>query len=357
MINSFLGQMGFDTSLLSIAYLSEHLFWPLCTILAALTVGIMLNRLLMKRIRQTIDPDESSLKRVFLHALIGVPISWCLCVGIYWGIGMTGFSETITKFLSYVLFTVIIYTITRVVARTLAGFVDLHTARDPSLPKTSLLTNIIYVVVYAMGALIILQYYGISIAPVLTALGVGGMAVALGLQDTLANIISGLYLIVSKQLRIGDYIKLSTGEEGKVADITWRFTTLISVLGNAVVIPNQKISTAILTNFDMPRRDITIKIPVGVSYDSDLDKVERVTLEVAEATMERVDHEIDIPPTVRFHTFGDSSIDLNVFLHSSKFENQYELKHQFIKSLTRRYREEGIEIPYPIRTINNINEK
>ena len=118
-----------------------------------------------------------------------------------------------------------------------------------------------------------------------------------------------------------------------------------------VVIPNQKIASAIITNYSLPRKDIIIKIPIGVAYNSDLEQVERVTLEVATKVLEEVDQEIDIAPAVRFHTFGESSIDFNVILHSSNFDHQFILKHEFIKALTKRYREEGIEIPFPIRTI------
>jgi len=251
-----------------------------------------------------------------------------------------------------VLFAVIVLSITRVIARTVSGFVDMQMSRSSGLPKTTLLTTIVTVIIYAMGVLVILQYYGISIAPILTALGVGGMAVALALQETLANIFSGLHLILSKQLRLGDYIRLSPTEEGRVTDITWRFTTIVPVGdGNTVVIPNSKLASAIITNYSLPRRDIVIKLPIGVAYDSDLDLVERVTLEVATKVMEEVDEAIDIPPSVRFHTFGESSIDFNVFLHSSNFDHQFILKHEFIKALTRRYREEGIEIPYPVRTL------
>jgi small-conductance mechanosensitive channel len=256
------------------------------------------------------------------------------------------------KLFSYILFTVIVISITRVIARTVSGFVDMQVAKYNDLPKTTLLNAIVNVIIYAMGVLVILQYYGISIAPILTALGVGGMAVALALQETLANIFSGLHLIISKQLRLGDYIKLSTNEEGRVTDITWRFTTIAPVGdGNMVVIPNQKIASAIITNYSLPRKDIIIKIPIGVAYGSDLDQVERVTLEVATKVMEEVDRELDIPPTVRFHTFGESSIDFNVIMHSSNFDHQFLLKHEFIKALTKRYRQEGIEIPFPIRTI------
>lgn len=334
-------------------HLMEMLFIPICILAASLTVGIMLNKLINRRIENHLNIDENSWFYIFINALRGVPVSLCLVVGLYWIVNTINIIEPLTRLFSYILFTVIILSITRVVARTVNGVVEMHIERSQErLPKTTLLSTILTVVIYAMGVLVVLQYYGISIAPILTAMGVGGMAVALALQETLANIFSGLHLILSKQLRLDDYIKLSTGEEGRVTDITWRFTTIVPAGGgNMIVIPNQKIASSNITNYSMPRKDIVISIPVGVAYDSDLDKVERVTLDVAKEVMAQIDKDVKMEPAVRFHTFGESSIDFNVVLHSSYFEHQFLLKHEFIKALTRRYREEGIEIPYPTRTV------
>lgn len=334
-------------------HLMEMLFIPICILAASLTVGIMLNKLINRRIENHLNIDENSWFYIFINALRGVPVSLCLVVGLYWIVNTINIIEPLTRLFSYILFTVIILSITRVAARTINGFISLHIeSSQQKLPKTTLLNTILNVVIYAMGVLVVLQYYGISIAPILTAMGVGGMAVALALQETLANIFSGLHLILSKQLRLDDYIKLSTGEEGRVTDITWRFTTIVPAGGgNMIVIPNQKIASSNITNYSMPRKDIVISIPVGVAYDSDLDKVERVTLDVAKEVMAHIDKDVKMEPAVRFHTFGESSIDFNVVLHSSYFEHQFLLKHEFIKALTRRYREEGIEIPYPTRTV------
>ena len=334
-------------------HLMEMLFIPICILAASLTVGIMLNKLINRRIENHLNIDENSWFYIFINALRGVPVSLCLVVGLYWIVNTINIIEPLTRLFSYILFTVIILSITRVAARTINGFISLHIeSSQQKLPKTTLLNTILNVVIYAMGVLVVLQYYGISIAPILTAMGVGGMAVALALQETLANIFSGLHLILSKQLRLDDYIKLSTGEEGRVTDITWRFTTNVPAGGgNMIVIPNQKIASSNITNYSMPRKDIVISIPVGVAYDSDLDKVERVTLDVAKEVMAQIDKDVKMEPAVRFHTFGESSIDFNVVLHSSYFEHQFLLKHEFIKALTRRYREEGIEIPYPTRTV------
>lgn len=334
-------------------HLLEMLIVPGCILAAALTVGITLNRIINKRITNHLTLEESTWQYIFINAIQGVPISLCLVVGLYWIVNTINIIEPLTRVFSYVLFTVIILSITRVLARTVGGIINMQIEHSKQkMPKTTLLNAIVNGIIYAMGILVILQYYGISIAPILTALGVGGMAVALALQETLANVFSGLHLILSKQLRIGDYVRLSSGEEGRVTDITWRFTTIVPA-GNAnmVVIPNQKIASSNITNFSMPHRDIVIKIPVGVAYDSDLEQVERITIEVAEKILQEVDKDVHVKPAVRFTEFGDSSINFNVLMHSSRFDHQFLIKHEFIKALTKRYREEGIDIPYPIRTV------
>jgi len=333
--------------------LLELLLLPGCILLFALALGITLNKIINRRLHRHLTGEESSWQYILVHAMQGTPISFCLVSGLYWIVNTIDIPPQLTKLFSYILFTVIVFTLTRIVARTVQGLVQLHIeSSQERLPKTTLLDTILNIVIYAMGVLVALQYYGISIAPILTAMGVGGMAVALALQETLANIFSGLHLILSKQLKIDDYIKLSTGESGRVTDITWRFTTIVPVgEGNMVVIPNQKIASSTITNYSMPHRDIIITIPIGVAYDSDLEQVEQVTVEVADEVLEDIDHAITAKPLVRFHTFGESSIDFNVILHSSNFDNQALIKHEFIKRLTKKYRELGIEIPYPVRTV------
>ena len=336
-------------------YLFDILLIPVCIQVGALIIGFLLNRLINRYLHSNIN--QGSWQYIFVNALRGLPISWCSGVGLYWTINSLDIPPTINKLLSYLLFAVIVFTLTRVVARTLSGIIDFYTMRsDQNMPKTSLLTNVINFVIYAMGVLIVLQYYGISVAPILTALGVGGMAVALALQDTLANVFSGMHLILSKQIRLDDYVRLSTGEEGKVTDITWRFTTLQSVSNNVVVVPNQNISKAIITNYSMPRQDITVSIAIGVSYDSDLEKVEAVCIKVGKEILARLDPEVKVDPVVRYNMFADSSINFKVIMHVSEFTNQYVVKHEFIKAITKEFRKENIEIPFPVRTIINSNQ-
>ena len=326
---------------------------PCSIVLAALTAGIIADRLIRRYIGHHVTVEESTWKYVLVRSMQGVPIFFSFVIGLYWAIDAVEISPTLTKLLSYLLFTSNVFSITRVLARTVDGVVTMYFERsDRNLPKTTLLNSILIGVIYAMGLLVILQYYGISIAPILTAAGVGGMAVALALQETLANIFSGLHLILSKQLRIGEYIRLGSGEEGRVTDITWRFTTIIPLgASNTIVIPNKTIAGANITNFSRPTLNINVSVPVGVAYDSDLAAVERITIETAKEVLARVDNNPDANPLVLYTDFGDSSINFKVILPSSMFDNQGIIKHEFIKALTDRYRTEGIDIPYPIRTV------
>ena len=338
---------------LDVKALVALLLVPTCIVLGALTVGIITDRLIRRYINHHLAVDESTWKYVFIRSMHGVPIFFSFIIGLYWAIDAVEISPTLTKMLSYLLFTSNVITITRVLARTVDGVVTMYFERsNKDLPKTTLLNNILIGVIYVMGVLVILQYYGISIAPILTAAGVGGMAVALALQETLANIFAGLHLILSKQIRIGDYIRLGTGEEGRVTDIAWRFTTIVPVgASNTVVIPNKTIAGANITNFSLPTRSLNISVPVGVDYDSDLALVERVTIETAKEVLARVDNNPNAEPLVRYTKFNDSSIDFAVILPSSQFDQQGLIIHDFIKALTDRYRIEGIDIPYPIRTV------
>lgn len=319
---------------------------------ASLLMGFVLNYLLRRYITRHTDLAPDSALGVLLHAVRGLPRLWCFAIGVYWTIHTVGLVEPVQRLLAYILFTILVFSITRVIVRTLERIIALRTAEARSAAAaTSLLTNLVAITIYAAGAIIILGYYGISIAPLITALGVGGMAVALGLQESLANLFAGLHLILSKQVRVGDYIRLDSDNEGRVTDITWRYTTILTSANNTVVVPNAKLSSAILTNYDMPEPQIAVIIPVGVSYDSDLEKVETVTVAVAADVMERLEGSMVKTPAVFFHTFGDSSIDFNVVLYARRFTDRTQLKHEFIKALTQRYREEGIDIPFPVRTI------
>ncbi|CAL9656437.1 mechanosensitive ion channel family protein [Streptomyces sp. enrichment culture] len=252
-----------------------------------------------------------------------------------------------------VLTVLLIFVATVTAARVVAGLVrTVTTSRSGVAGSATIFVNITRILVLAIGFLVMLQTLGVSIAPMLTALGVGGLAVALALQDTLANLFAGIHILASKTVQPGDYIQLSSGEEGYVEDINWRQTTVRELSNNLVVIPNGQLAKSNMTNFMRPEQQLTILVQAGVSYDSDLEHVERVTTEVVAEVMAEITGAVpEHEPAVRFHTFGDSRIGFTVILGVGEFSDQYRIKHEFIKRLHKRYRAEGIRIPSPARTV------
>ena len=336
----------------------------------SLIIGVVLNRMLTKKLDAKVEETDSKLIGIFFRAMKGVPIPLCFVSGLYWCVqAWEDMPAGLDKIFSCVLFAVIVFSLTRVCERTLSGFIRLKFSGSSDMTQSTLLDTIFRVAIYASGILIVLDYLEISIAPIMAAMGVGGMAVAFGVRETLENIFSGLQIIVSKQLRVNDYIKLSTGDEGRVTDINWRYITITPPSdSNVVVIPNKVIAGSVTTNYSQPRDDIVLIVPIGVGYESDLEHVERVTIEVARELQIKIDEyepkfDLDgvdrspLAPAVRYQAFNDSSIDFNAVMHVRSFTNQYILKHEFIKAIKKRFDAEGINIPFPIRTLDLPDDK
>ncbi len=233
------------------------------------------------------------------------------------------------------------------------GLVDRLAARSAELQGArGLIQGSVRGLAIGLGLLIFLDSIGISITPILASLGVGSLAVALALQDTLANFFAGLYMIADKPIEAGHFIRLEGGEQGFVTRLGWRSTWIRTPNDSVVVVPNSKLAGSVITNFDLPRKGFSLGIDLGVAYDSDLDKVERVTLEVARDVSRTVEGSVPgSEPAVAFQGFGDSGLRLSVSLHVRDFAAANLVRHEFVKRLTARYRREGIVIPYPTRTL------
>lgn len=324
---------------------------PLALILVGLITGIIFEKVVLNKIKRFAVKTRLPGTEILFESLRGITKIWFVLAGFYGAVISLSlnpvFSGSIQKFITVIF----LYSVTLFFARLAASFVALLGKTAEGVPAT-LLSNLASIVVFVFGTLMIVETLGISVTPILTTLGIGGLAVALAFQDTLSNLFSGLYLLISGQVRTGDYVKLETGQEGYVTDITWRNTTIKEIPNNTVIVPNSKLSSAIFTNYYLPEKELTVTIKVGVSYDSDLEQVEQVTIEVAKDVMQEVSSGLTtFEPFIRYHTFGDFSIDFTVFLRVDEFVDTYLAKHKFVKKLHRRYQQEGIKIPFPVKTV------
>ncbi|MBI4242937.1 MAG: mechanosensitive ion channel family protein [Planctomycetes bacterium] len=322
-------------------------------LIGGVLVGYILDKIIIAKLKRVTEQTSFEGDNIIVNSLCGVTFLWGILAGIYGAIFYLPISQHSLDILHKILLVITLFSGTLVLSRIAVGLLGTYTKKiHGTLPSTSIFINIARIVVYTLGILVILQSLGISITPLLTALGVGGLAVALALQDTLSNLFSGLHILASKQVRPGDYIKLDSGEEGYVLDITWRNTAIKALPNNLIVIPNSKLASTIVTNYDLPDKELAVLVQVGVHYNSDLEKVEQVTIETGQEVMRKITGGVqEFNPFIRYHTFGESSINFTVILRGKEFVDQFLIKHEFIKRLKKRYDQENIEIPFPIRTV------
>ncbi len=332
---------------------------PIAIVAVALIVGVLADRIVVARIRAVSHSRNWLWGEALASALSGMTEFLFLILGASIAAGRLGLSPGTLAATRQVLLVGAIVAVTVVATRLTTRLTHMYTSReDAHVPSSTIIVNLTRIAIVAIGALVALSALGISITPLLTALGVGGLAVALALQETLSNLFAGLQLIGSKQIEPGDYISLETGEEGYVEDMTWRYTAIRQLANNMVIVPNSKLASSLLINYHQPADEMSVLFGVGVSYGSDLEHVERVTVRTAKEVMGRVEGCVpDFEPFIRYHTFGDSSIDFNVILRVTEYVNQYLLKHEFAKALKTAYDAEGIEIPFPQRVVHKPAEE
>lgn len=331
----------------------EQLLVPSAIIVGSLITGLLLRNWVLLFLQRLARKTKWRFDDIVISALRSSVVFWSLALGLYVLIQTQGLSHDATESFSKALGVLVIFSVTIFVSYVGTGVIEYYQSVVTGLASAaSLLKNVVRVAVYSVGVLIILDDLHISIAPLLTALGVGGLAVGLGMQDTLSNFFAGLQILAARQIQIGNYIKLSSGDEGYVVDLNWRATIIKTLSGNHVIIPNKNMANLIVTNYQFPTPGIEIGLEVFVDYKSDLQKVEEVTLEEARELQRTVPGATkNYEPSVRFTKFGDSALYFSVNLRVDTYAGQYLVKHELIKRLKRRYEKEMIVIPFPIQTV------
>ncbi len=317
-------------------------------------VLLIIRSLLLRALRRVAKKTSTMADDVLLSTLKHPSIWWAIAIALYIAIDTSEFPEKYVNIGLKAIYVIVVLSVTMALAGFLSRLMQAAVERrGVPVPTTGLSKTIINASVFAIGFMIILNGLGVSITPLLTALGVGGLAVALALQDTLSNLFAGVLITVEKPLSVGDYVKLDSGEEGYVEDIGWRSTRIKKLQNNIIIIPNSKLSKSVITNYYMPEKRMSLLIPIGVSYKSDPEQVERILTEETLAAAEEVDGLLSDPkPFVRFIPgFGDHSLDFTLICQVAEFVDQYLVQHELRKRIFNRLKRENIEIPFPIRTV------
>jgi small-conductance mechanosensitive channel len=234
---------------------------PLAVAGGIFVLGLVVRRLVVGRLYALARRTESDWDDMVLRVLRGPVVLWLAIFSLAVAAEFTGLSGRTAALVQRTLVVLIIASITWVAARIAGELVGRAMApAGGRLPATSLVENVVRGVVIVLGGLVILQTLGISIVPIVTALGVGGLAVALALQDTLANFFAGLHILATRKIRPGDFIRLDSGEEGHVEDITWRHTTILQTSNVVTIVPNAKLAAAVTTNYSLPESSTALVV-------------------------------------------------------------------------------------------------
>ena len=280
---------------------------------------------------------------------------WFALAGIAGSLRLVELDAAIRETVDKGLAAILILSLTLLALAVLGKSIRLYGERVETVkPIGGMLERIGQMVIIAVGTLTLLGYLGVEIAALLTGLGVAGLATALALQDTLANFFAGMHLLADRPIRVGDYVKLDGGEEGYVVDVGWRSTRIRMLSNNVVIVPNQKLAQSIVTNYYFPEKRMSLLVPVSVSYESDPEHVERVLVAVASEAAGEVDGLLAEPaPFVRFIPgFGAYSLDFTLICQVREFVDQYAVQHELRKRIWARFRQEGIQIPFPVHTVH-----
>jgi small-conductance mechanosensitive channel len=326
--------------------------WPGVTFVLVTLAALLLRELALRTLGRWLR--GSDVGALVLAILRGPSLVWCLVPGIAAAIQVAQLPPAAVHVLNRVFVAVIVFSVTITVANMAGELLErVGERRALAGAVTGLAQTSARAAVLVVGGLVLLAALGVQITPLLTALGVGGLAVALALQDTLSNVFAGLHLLADKPIRVGDYVKLADGIEGYVVDVGWRSTRVRQLQNSTAIVPNSSVAKATIINYDLPESRLGITIRVNVDYASDPDRVEAVLVEEAQGAVGAVPGLLgEPPPNARLVPgFGEAGLEFSLVCHVASYVEQYVVQHELRKRILRRFRAEGIAIALTSRVV------
>jgi small-conductance mechanosensitive channel len=311
-----------------------------------LLVALGLRRWLLGSLGRAAAGDGKSFSAVAREGLRTPTLLWCLMVSVDVLLRAIEVSERMEKLGHNLVISFLILSLTLVASSVLMRGMQIYGERN-HLPfaVAGLSRTLTRAFVFSIGLLVLLRFLGISITPALTALGVGGLAVALALQDTLANLFAGVHILVERPIAVGDFVRLSADEEGTVSDIGWRTTRLLTGSNSTVVIPNKTITSGVLLNYSMPSAEVGTWVPVIVGFGADMETVEKVALAAA-AGAEGVVAEAE-PLLLADPGMTPTHLQYKLIFRVPAHTQAGPIKARVVKRLVAGLRKEGVPMPEP----------
>ncbi len=340
--------------------LQNEYFVALVIFVASVVIAKIINFILKNYVKKITEMTKSNLDDIILKTTTKPFYLLIIFIGLYFAFKRISVLNPHALWVDNGFLIICVFIIAFIFSKIFAVLINHWLRVQQKYEQTpKLISKIVAVVVYLIAILVILGYFKVEITPIIAAFGLGGLAVGLALQDTLSNFFAGLHIITDKPINVGDLVEIEGGTiRGTVEDISWRSTRIRKWDDNIVIVPNSKLASGIITNNSLPAQQLSFTMKCGVSYGSDLKKVEKVTLDVAKKIQQTVPGAVkDFEPVMRFDEFGDSNINFFVVLRADAFGSKFPVTHEFIKALKERFDKEGIEISWPARKIYYGHEK
>jgi small-conductance mechanosensitive channel len=319
-------------------------------IISSLLIGFGLNRMLHYWTKKL----HEGWGKHFFSFLESLPMPLLLIASLYLGLESLPLPPRFERIGSKLFLALVILVMTYFPAKVIVIALRRAGEHDPNLLRVTQPASFVVSMLFGLlGTIIFLENMGVSLTGVWTTLGVGSVAVALALQETLSNFFSGLYLLADRPISPNDYIKLDSNQEGYVLQVGWRSTVLRTLANNFVVIPNSTLAKAVITNFSAPDPRMSFSVPVNVVHGTDPRQVEKVLLEtVHEAIRDGLEGLLANPAaSVSFAGFGESSLDFSLSVQIRQFTDQFPVQTELRKRIVKKFGEAGISMPFPTRTL------
>jgi len=319
--------------------------YAIAVVVGSFVVGLAIDLLMVSVLLRKGGP-ETRTQQSLGRALRGQPEVWAVLIGLAALKPFAFLPAAGEKWISRLIVIAAIISVTTFCTRLAGWMLRAYLRQDSvSAPSGTIFVNLARLVIWAISLTFILSALGVAIGPLIASLGVVGLAVSLGLQDTLANFFAGLQMTLSRQIQPGDYIRLALGDEGTVHDITWRNTTVRSPGGDLVIVPNAILGKAIITNFTSVDQMHTSAVAFTVAYGSDLAHIKGLAEAVAREVRDGAEATVkEYEPTCRFTEFKLDGVSGSVTIRMDRYRDNLPIVGELVMRLHERLIAEGVAL-------------
>ena len=336
-------------------FFQETISWVFPVVIFLITVGVLYvgKRIFFAQLSKWSQHTEVRWDDIFVYSL-RLPANFIILAAALWATyHFIDIRPELKSFIPELGKLIVILSVLLFVDRFAVGLLRMYAKKQAILESSQkVLIVMVHIASVVFAMLFVLNALGISITPFLASLGIGSMAVAFALQDTLSNAFAGMHMMIDKPIARGQLVEFSDGKIGVIDSIGWR-STRIKFRGHVMIIPNSKLSGSMITNYDLPSSESFVSVECMVNYENNMDQVEQILLEEAKKLVsEHPSGSRHIEPFVRFQEFGEHGIKIITVVGIKQFSEHVVVKSELIKMIHKRFQKEDIKMAYLINSFH-----